>query len=365
MPDTVNIPAQGGYVYHEYYINFGYDNNNWWNNSVSWFKANHPDWLMYQNDRTSLVFANSASQTNQREPALDYANPAVQQFIFNNYILPPLAHGFNGISLDNNPSENTFGMAGHYDLNGNWVQEYTGSRSDSTYTNAMAQAIHYFVTQAKAAYPNATFTVNDGLDCGYDTSLWNAPVNQADIVFDEQGFERPNNYVSTTWPVNTNCPSNPWLTKVQAYVNFQKSTGKGIVLNWYPAYTMTPNMTVTSSQARFDVQWNLANYLLIKYNHTYLDASQGTHALQWQPEYGAQVGSPVGDYYASQGVYMRTYTNGLAVVNPDGINSHTVTFPTGTYQDLYGNAVTTYTMSPHSGLVLVKVGHDHRYSGSG
>lgn len=352
IPNTTNIPAQGGYVYHEYYINFGYDNNIQWNNSVTWFKTNHPDWLMYQNDQTTLIFTDAADQTNQREPALDYANPTVQDFILNNYVLPPLANGYNGISLDNNPSKNTFGMAGHFDTSGAWVQQYSGAASDSVYANNMANAITYFVTQARAQYPSCTFSVNNGLDFSFAPSLWSGPSNAGHIVFDEQGFQRPSNYVCTTWP-STSYSSNPWLDKVKQYVSFQKSTGKGIVLNWYPSYTMTANLTTTNSTVRADVQWNLANYLLIKYDHTYLDCSQNMHEVVWQPEYGAAIGSPSGDYYSAQGVYMRDYTNGRAVVNPDSANAYTVTFPAGTYTDLYGNAITSVTMPAISGLVLL------------
>jgi hypothetical protein len=127
------------------------------------------------------------------------------------------------------------------------------------------------------------------------------------------------------------------------------------------SYSVTAYMTDTNSQARFDLQWSLANYLLIKYNHTYF--RWGGHTAQYgyplipQHEYQTvqAIGSPTDDFYASQQVYLRDFSNGLAVVNPDRYNSYTVTFPAGKYQDLYGNPITSVSMPAHSGLVLLAV----------
>ncbi|MGI8824504.1 MAG: hypothetical protein ACR2JC_02450, partial [Chloroflexota bacterium] len=110
------------------------------------------------------------------------------------------------------------------------------------------------------------------------------------------------------------------------------------------------------SQARFDLQWALANYLLVKYKHTYFwwgGAAQYGYAPFLQREEEAQIGSPADDFYASQNVYMRDFSNGLALVNPSSRSPFTISLPAGRYQDLYGNAISTYTMQPHSGLVLL------------
>ena len=72
-------------------------------------------------------------------------------------------------------------------------------------------------------------------------------------------------------------------------------------------------------------------------------------------EYFAQVGHPRTAIYQDQNVYMRTYSTGLAIVNPSPDQAYTVTLPANTYKDLYGRAITTVTMQPYSGLVLVKM----------
>ena len=72
--------------------------------------------------------------------------------------------------------------------------------------------------------------------------------------------------------------------------------------------------------------WTLANYLLLKGNHTFinLEVSQGA---EWFPEYDLPIGHPITPLPAvvdvlrdSSGLYVRVYSNGLVLVNadPDG-----------------------------------------------
>jgi Hypothetical glycosyl hydrolase family 15 len=67
----------------------------------------------------------------------------------------------------------------------------------------------------------------------------------------------------------------------------------------------------------------LGSYLLIKGSHTFLNMDIGQEA-QWFPEYGVDLGQPVGPppanisaLRAGGGVYVRKYAHGLVAVNPD------------------------------------------------
>ncbi len=72
----------------------------------------------------------------------------------------------------------------------------------------------------------------------------------------------------------------------------------------------------------------------------------------WFPEYGYAIGTPVGSYaIAPNGVYRRAFTHGLVVVNPTTAQ-RTVSLG-GTYSGSGLTNVSTVTMSPQSGLVLV------------
>jgi hypothetical protein len=65
----------------------------------------------------------------------------------------------------------------------------------------------------------------------------------------------------------------------------------------------------------------------------------------------AAVGTPIGSYALRNGVYQRSFTNGLSIVNP-GSSPVTVTFGTP-YTNLDGNTVAQETLGPNSGDVLV------------
>jgi hypothetical protein len=75
-----------------------------------------------------------------------------------------------------------------------------------------------------------------------------------------------------------------------------------------------------------DRMFLLGNYLLIKGRYTYLNLELDL-APEWFPEYGIPIGRPLGStpanigalWDASWGVYTRTYSNGLVLVNPTGV----------------------------------------------
>jgi hypothetical protein len=126
----------------------------------------------------------------------------------------------------------------------------------------------------------------------------------------------------------------------------------------YEPYQVTSGMTTGDPQARFDVQWAIATYLIARGDHTYLvwrGHRQTPGELYQEPEFAAAaVGAPTDTPYQSQGVWMRDYSNGLAIANPSAANAVTVSLPSVTYIDLYGNPASTTTLQPHSGLVLLK-----------
>ncbi|MBN1564400.1 MAG: alpha/beta fold hydrolase [Anaerolineae bacterium] len=73
--------------------------------------------------------------------------------------------------------------------------------------------------------------------------------------------------------------------------------------------------------------WTLANYLLIKGSRTYINL-EVTQDAEWFPEYDIPIGAPldaspaaIQDLQHEAGLYVRPYTNGLIVVNPDPYGS--------------------------------------------
>jgi hypothetical protein len=125
-----------------------------------------------------------------------------------------------------------------------------------------------------------------------------------------------------------------------------------------------------------DRLFNLANYLLVKGAHSFINLDLGLEP-EWFPEYEIPIGSPVDplpadidDYLDPSGLYRRDYTNGLTLVNP-GTVARTINLG-GTYylatpsgggllpDDADTSAwtvsytpVTSLTLNPHQGAILL------------
>jgi len=323
---------------------------------LSWLQRNHPDWIMYQSNRKTIArWAPDLLDL----PDIDTTNPAYQQWFLRNFALPAMRNGFQGISFDNGLIHNAGRDAGHYDTSGHWVQQYSGRvLNDPTYAAAQVAAFATIVRAIHVTYPNATITVNEGYNTYTSLALWNMMVPYVDMISDEYAFNNGGSGYLTSDPGGDGAP-NRWLAEMQRYETFQRDQGKGVWFDDNLPYDVAPYMTDGNTRARADIQWVLANYLLIKYNHTYLSiggAQQYGYQLSPQHEYttAQQIGAPTDDFFASQGVYMRDYTNGLAVVNPSAEATFSVSLPSGRYKDLYGHVMTTpLSLAPHNGAVLL------------
>jgi hypothetical protein len=78
-------------------------------------------------------------------------------------------------------------------------------------------------------------------------------------------------------------------------------------------------------------------------------SSDGSHG--YYPIMDTQIGSPIGDFYSSQNVYMRDFSGGKVVVNLAS-SSYTVNLG-GTYKLLDGTPVSIVTLNPYSGEILL------------
>jgi len=85
-----------------------------------------------------------------------------------------------------------------------------------------------------------------------------------------------------------------------------------------------------------------------------VDGGQDYGSLITFPEYSIQIGHPTSAMKASQGVWARMYSGGLAIVNPY-LATATVTLPSGAWVDVNRNPVgPTLVMEGQTGQVLLK-----------
>ncbi|HEV3312949.1 MAG TPA: hypothetical protein VG815_20760 [Chloroflexota bacterium] len=322
---------------------------------MPWLKRYHPTWILWQADSKGNP-TRPAQSTLDPGPIVDFTNPQVQRYWMKHYIAPYLKSGFNGIAWDDSLSSQGYRAVGHFDTHHRFVRMYSGPAAAETWDAAQTRALGDFLRQARALEPAAQFGLNSPMECNYTPpAIWIMPMKYVHTIMDEEGYT----FYGNTNPWVTSQPgpfcSNRWLFKTTTYIAMQKQGKQLVLLNEVPGRVL-PYMTNTNLTYRAYLQWALANYYLVKYAHTYFwfgGRQQYGYPVLMQREELANIGRPLGDIFNAQGVYLRKYTKGMAIVNPSPNHSFTIALPHGMYQDLYGHNVQKLTMQRHTGIVLL------------
>jgi hypothetical protein len=298
---------------------------------LAFWKAFHPDWVLYTCDRVTPAF-----EFGDPDIPLDFSNPAIVPWQVQTYAQPASVGGYDAIAADNVDIQNGFGACGVY-RKGQWVQLYSGQMNDPRWR---ADVIKWLRQMQKALHglrhPLALIAnISWGGLSSSDPSVQQA-VSYVDGVLDEGGFtDFGSGYLTDS----------QWLQRVQFIEKVQRQHK--------PYYTIDEFPTV----GRAEIQWAIASYLMGKEHAAslFISTIQRYGAVLWYHEYDARIGSPSGPMYQAQHVYSRDYSNGLSIVNPSATETATVVLNAGRhYTDLYGNPVgQLVTMPPHSGMVLL------------
>ncbi len=302
---------------------------------IAYWKAIHPDWILYQCDRVTPAFENS-------DPNMPFTltNPAVLDWMVQRYVQPAVAYGYDAIAVDNVSPENLFKACGSYDKNGQWVQRYTGENVDPQWENDVADwmtkmqaALH---KQARPMLLIANFSSTTPIPL-------NAPSTQrtlahVDGVLDESSF---------THYGENNLSASQWLQMVQ-YINTIQQQNK-------PFFEINEFQSPVA-QSQSGEEWALASYLMCKQRlaMVYFAQIQRYGDDMQIPELQSKIGDPLVDMYNTQGAYWRDYTGGEVVVNPSNNPANITLKGSKSYVDLFGQPVSrTFLLQPHTGKVLL------------
>jgi hypothetical protein len=317
-----------------YYISFFRDSGTFGSSdnlqSLSYWKSVHPDWILYQCDRTTPAYEDGESAV-----PFDFTNPAVIAWQLQTYAIPASQQGYGALAADNVNMQNLVGACGHYDKNGQWVQLFSGDQTDPRWSAAvltwiknMQQALHNLAHPLKLI-PN----LGIGSMSLSDPTLQQV-IAHVDGVLDERGF---------TGYGHGDLSGSYWAQMVQFIENVQQAGKAYYIVNEVPALTNS------------NIEWALASYLMCK-EHVAAVAISGPQqygVVLYNNWYAATIGTPRDAMYQGQGVYWRDYTHALVVVNPSSTASYTIKLP-GQFTDLNGNSVPqTLTMPPLSGQILL------------
>jgi hypothetical protein len=314
--------------------------------TLAWYQANHPDWVVYTCDKVTPAYGYTYSSGNNM--SIDVTNAAVRSYYFSTYIQPAIQQGYPMIALDNIALTNWDGRCGHYDTNGNWVQQFSGATNDSAYTAMVQNWVQYLAgllhAQGIGVAGNLTYPIgNNAL-----LPAMKQMVLTVDLWTDEQGF---------TEHQDANINDANWATKFnfvrqmdsRYYVPINKTTdGTSLI-------SPTPTGYTAPTQKQMD--WAVANYLLYREAHTLLsvcgvnDFGYFVDTAALNVNLGSPSAAPVQDV---SGAWTRTYSGGMVIVNPSSTVTASVSLPAGRWVDTHGATYSVQiSMTPNSGVMLM------------
>jgi hypothetical protein len=298
---------------------------------LSWWQANHPDWVLYKCDQKTPATAQGYPNID-----LDVTNPAVQAWQLQR-VQAAAAQGYDAIAFDVFAIDNAHAACG-IKVNGKWVQRYTGQWSDPQYTSDVLAWMHAMSSAMHALPKPMGLVPNYTLARAVSDPSSQQILADVDAVLDED--------MSANWGYVTR--DSAWVERV-AFIEALQAQGKAY-------YGISGQNPVTPAF----VQWSVATYLMGKQHHAAVFvAGVGQYGADaWRPEYAIPIGHACGAMAPAQGAYARTFEHGLVIANPSSSATVQFVLPAGaSFTDLYGSPVSgTATLGVHAGLVLLASG---------
>jgi hypothetical protein len=306
----------------------------------------------------NLAWESFSTNDNVGRVPLDITNPAVLDYQMQ-YIEAALASGYSGVALDSFYQSNVFGRCGVFrQVNNTWQWVPLYGTADS-FQAAADNWLASLYGRIKAADPSAVVALNYSASTPADLS----PIlPSVDAIFDERGV--------TQW--GSGYPTEPDWNTIMRIIQVAEQAGKAYFLNGEIKASSDSQVPPTL------LLWELANYLLVKSNHTYtyvasLNPSpliQRYGRFYDRPEYHIPIGHPVvhpgnaddGMYQVgANDCYARDYSAGMTYVNSSSTQACVVTLsrPYNEVRGHSGDSLKTSLVSgslsipPTSGAILL------------
>lgn len=181
---------------------------------------------------------------------------------------------------------------------------------------------------------------------------WRSDVSSRPIVMNLPGAQMED-FLRGSHDSTTNFPStSEWLDSVNVVKDMEAQGVTGL-------YTTKLWSSASSAQVAQWQRYAMSSFLMGANGDAYFAftrsrdkaGASGSNAPYRMPK---EIGNPSGAMYSSGAAYVRDFASGKSVTNPTG---STVTVNLGgSYRSLDGRTVTSVTLPPHSGDVLVKSG---------
>lgn len=328
--------------------------------SLSWWKTNHPDWMLYAcdpNGNPTMEYAYTPG-VGFADVVLDIHNPAVVDYQIRQSLAPyAIAHNYNALAIDQvifkniliggNPKLGQSKIPGYYGCgiyqNGTFVRRYT-SPTDPQFTADIlnwVKTLRSILTSDPVIAPHhLALFVNHPQGSLSNTNEQQLFAN-VDAIIDESGFSDYGTYQAQN-------KAAIFYSKVAYMKYLQAHNVPPIIIDKYAQ----DGATVTSNH----VEYSIATYLMGNEQSAHLfvvggnGAGYGYGAEQWHSEYNTKIGLPCAEMYGGASydvsnpqIYYRRFAGGISIVNSGSLprTYEYATLPPGhTYTDIEGRPVT-------------------------
>jgi len=301
------------------------------------FRDAHPEWILRSagggavstNNGIGRLFATDVGNLAYVEAWADYALATADRY------------GFDGVFADNI-------FRGYFDT---WSARPINRRTGQPYTTPEYRRDML----AALKYLRSRFEAKGKLLIGNHVGSWDTPVFSDPVIQEEVKTMHGTEIEDCVYTFGgTPHPESKWLAQL-AYLDFANRHGTRTICNGYGG-------SIGNADRR---TYMLASYLLTKEGFSSL--SELNRVSQWWSELEIDLGAPRGrftcldpsnglaptaDCPSSGKIYQREWDKGRVLVNPT--DARTVTVPLGGTFLRGGSTVTSVTLRPHSGVVLVR-----------
>jgi Hypothetical glycosyl hydrolase family 15 len=301
---------------------------------LAWYRANHPDWIVYGCD------GQPTREFTGEYVTVDISNPDVREALFRQGVVEKLAkRPYDSIAVDNLSNWNGVAECG-VRHNGAFQRLYSGQRSDPAFDDITADWMGWLAARVHAR--GLALTGNVYYD-GVDREGYLKIARHLDVVLDETGFERH------CRPSQTDAK---WLDRVNLFR--EVASAKALMQLERVCPTLAEITPAT-------IDWSFANYLFVKGPRTYLALSpeQNTGGIVYDfPELYLKIGRPLGEMQERGGVYFRRFERALALLNPSSRASARFDLGQEGWRDRVSGQVMSgaVDLPPASAMVLIKPG---------
>jgi hypothetical protein len=303
--------------------------------TIDWYKQNHPDWIMYQEDRVTPAYGFIYSYGGL--VPLDVSNPEVRQFYLDTFIMPFVKQGYKMVAMDNVELGNWPKSVGHYNK-GQWQQLYTGKKEDTAFYKTIIDWMQFLRNSLHL----------QGVKVAANIKANTAPaevilkvMDAVDLWLDETGFTHTGkNITDKTWERSFSLLQQ--VTPKKAYVTINQVQGD-----------------VEAADA-IQIEWVVGNFLLSRGPQSMLSITgfknnkAEYHVFKYRKELEIEIGYPVlPAVKLENGGWKRNFSKGMVIVNPSSTQKITVQLPEGRWKTIHESIIESeIELSPATAAIL-------------